>query len=40
MQPFLAKTGPLGLKNGQNPGFAVTDQLTGKKYKLLITCKL
>lgn len=40
MRPFSAKTGPLGLKKGQNRGFSVTDSSTGQKCKLLITCTL
>lgn len=34
---FLAKTAPLGPKNGQNSVFAVTYQLIGNNFKLLIT---
>jgi hypothetical protein len=35
---FVLETGLLGLKMGQKAGFNVTNQLTGKNYKLLILC--
>jgi hypothetical protein len=37
---FGSKQGLLGLKKGQNTGFAVTDSSTEQKCKLLIYCKL
>jgi hypothetical protein len=37
---FEPKKGLLGLKKGQNRGFAVTDSSTGQKCKLLIYCRL
>jgi hypothetical protein len=37
---FRGEKAPFGAKKGQNQGFAVTNSLTGRKFKLLIPCKL